>query len=151
MDIKLELKGLDDLRRKLEGKLRRLEQSILRKALQAFAEPIRAHAERLARSLISPRMNIVTKIKIRGSVGTVFIGPSTDIFETSPSGRSVSHANVGYWFEFGYDIRHSKKGPSLRHVGARPTLTPAYQAQKETGLAAFEAVMREALEEQVAA
>src|SRR5689334_18384943 len=151
MDIKLELKGLSDLTRKMENKIRRLEQSVLRRALQAFAEPIRASAERLAQTLISRRIKVITSIKIRGSAGTVRIGPSTEIFETSPTGRSITMANVAYWFEFGYDIRHKAKGPALRHVGARPSLTPAYQSQKEAGLAAFEQVMRDALEEEVAA
>lgn len=151
MDIKLELKGMAELNRKLEGRIRRLEQSILRKALQAFAEPIRIHAERIAHSTISPRLKIISDIKLRGSSGTVRIGPSTETFDTSPSGRSVSHANIGYWFEFGYEIRHTPKGPSLAHVGARPTLTPAYQAAKEQGLAAFEQVIRDNLEQEIAA
>jgi hypothetical protein len=146
-----EIKGLEKVRRNIEARLRRFEQSSLRKALQAFAEPIRAHAERLAQSLISPRMKVGVKIKIRGSTGTVVIGPTTDTFEIAPDGKSVSFANIGYWFEFGYDIRHTPKGPALHHVGARPFLTPAYQAQKENGLAAFDQVMRDALEEEVEA
>lgn len=151
MNFKLELKGLDALTRKLQNRIRRLEQSVLRRALQAFAEPIRAAGERYARTAISPRMKVVTSIKIRGSSGTVKIGPSTETFATSPSGRSVSHANIGYWFEFGYDLRAVPKGPSLRHVGARPSMTPAYQGQKETALQAFEAVIRENLEQEVPA
>lgn len=151
MEFKLELKGLQDLNRKLEGRIRRLEQSILRKALLAFAEPIRIHAERIARATISPRLKVIATTKLRGSTGIVKIGPSNEVFETSPSGRSVTHANIGYWFEFGYEIRHTAKGPSLAHVGARPTLTPAYQAAKAQGLAAFEQVIRENLEQEVAA
>jgi hypothetical protein len=151
VEFKLELKGLQDLNRKLEGRIRRLEQSVLRKALLAFGEPIRAHAEQLARATISPRMKVVITTKMRGSTGTVKIGPSTEVFETSPTGRSVTHANIGYWFEFGYDIRHKPKGPALAHVGSCPTLTPAYQAAKEQGLAAFEQVIRENLEQEVAA
>lgn len=150
MDIKLELKGMQELNRKLEGRIRRLEQSILRKALQAFAEPIRLAAERIAHTTISPRLKVVSSIKLRGSSGTVRVGPSTETFATDPtSGRSVSSANIGYWFEFGYEIRHTPKGPSLHHVGARPTLTPAYQQAKEQGLAAFEQVIRENLEAEV--
>jgi hypothetical protein len=148
--MKLELKGLQDLNRKLEGRIRRLEQSVLRKALQAFGEPIRAHAERLARTLISPRMKVVTTTKLRGSTGIVKIGPSTETFEVKSNGQSVSHANIGYWFEFGYDIRHTAKGPSLRHVGSRPSMTPAYEAEKAAGLAAFETVIRDNLEQEVA-
>jgi hypothetical protein len=151
VEFKLELKGLQDLNRKLEGRIRRLEQSILRKALLAFGEPIRIRAEQLARATISPRLKVVTTVKIRGSTGTVKIGPSTEVFDVSPTGRSVTHANIGYWFEFGYDIRHTPKGPSLAHVGSRPTLTPAYQAAKEQGLAAFEQVIRENLEQEVTA
>jgi len=151
VELKLQLKGLQDLNRKLEGRIRRLEQSILRKALLAFGEPIRAHAERLARALISPRMKVVTSVKLRGSTGTVRIGPFREVFETSPSGKSITHANVGYWFEFGYDIRSKPKGPALRHVGSRPSMTPAYEAEKAAGLAAFETIIRDNLEQDVAA
>lgn len=148
--FEIEIKGMDQMIGKLNARIRRLEQSILRKALQAFAEPIRTAAEAHARTLISPRLKLVTQIRLRGSGGTVRIGPSTDIFDTSPTGRQVSHANIGYWFEFGYDIRKVRKGPSLAHVGARPFLTPAYESQKDAALAAFETVMRNALEEEVA-
>lgn len=151
MEFRLELKGLQALNRKLEARIRRLEQSILRKALLAFGEPIRQHAERLARATISPRLKVVITTKIRGSTGIVKIGPSRETFETSPSGKSISHANVGYWFEFGYAIRSTPKGPALAHVGARPTMTPAYLAAKAQGLAAFEQVIRENLEQEVAA
>jgi len=151
MEMKLELKGLQDINRKLEARIRRLEQSVLRKAIQAFGEPIRAHAERLARTLISPRMKVVTTTKLRGSTGIVKIGPSTETFEVKSNGQSVSHANIGYWFEFGYDIRSVAKGPSLRHVGSRPSMTPAYEAEKAAGLAAFETVIRDNLEQEVAA
>ena len=149
--FEIEVSGLDQMIGKLNAKIRRLEQSILRKALQAFAEPIRRAAEAHARTLISPRLKLVSQIRLRGSGGTVRIGPSTDIFETSPTGRQVSHANIGYWFEFGYNIRAVRKGPSLAFVGARPFLTPAYESQKAAALAAFEEVMRNALEEEIAA
>jgi len=145
--LKAELKGLADLTRKLQGRIRRLEQSVLRKALQAYAEPIRAHAEQLARANISPRMKIITKIKIRGSTGWVGIGPSKEVFDADES--TATFANIGYWFEFGYEIRATRKGPSLHHVGAKPFLTPAWQAQKERALAAFEQVMRDNLEQNV--
>ncbi len=148
--IKIEqIKGIDEMRRNIEGRLRRLEQSMLRKALQAFAEPIRANAEQFARTLISPRMKVISQIRMRGSSGTVRIGPSTEVFRVTASGRTVTHAMVGYWFEFGYDIRAEQKGPSLAHVGARPSLTPAYESQKERALVEFEAVMRNALEAEV--
>jgi len=144
------------LNRKLEGRIRRLEQSILRKALLAFAEPIRAHAERLARTLISPRLKVVTSVKLRGSTGIVKIGPSTEVFDTDRNGKSVTHANVAYWWEFGYKLLgppyHSKKGgPVIKHFGSRPSMTPAYEAQKAAGLAAFETIMRDNLEQDVAA
>lgn len=145
--MKVEVKGLADMTRKLQAKVRRLEQSILRKALQAYAEPIRAATERLARVEISPRMKIVTNIKLRGSSGTVRIGPSTEIF---PGGK-VSHAKIAYWFEFGYDIRAERKGPSLAHVGSRPSLTPAYQSNKAAAMDAFQTVLRDALEKDIAA
>lgn len=148
--VTLEVKGMSDMMRKLNARLRRLEQNVMRKALEAFAEPIRADGERWARSLISPRLKFVIKTKMRGEGGTVYIGPSTEVFATDPkSGRSISHANVAYWFEFGYDIRRIRRGPALVHVGARPSLTPAYLAKKEEGLAAMEQVLRDALEQEV--
>lgn len=155
MDVKLELKGLQDLNRKLEGRIRRLEQSILRKALLAFAAPVQAHGERLARTLISPRLKVVTSVKMRGSSGTVKIGPSTEIFDTDANGRSVTMANVSYWWEFGFKLlgppyRSQRGGPVIQHFGARPTMTPAFESQKGPGLAAFEQVMRENLERDVA-
>lgn len=150
-DFQIEVRGLDQMIGKMNAKIRRLEQSILRKALQAFAEPIRAAAEAHARTLISPRLKVVSQIRLRGSGGTVRIGPSNDTFEVTPAGRTVTSAMIGYWFEFGYDIRAVRKGPALAHVGARPFLTPAYESQKATALAAFEEVMRNALEEEIAA
>jgi len=145
--FQVELKGLADLTKKLQARIRRLEQSVLRKALIAYGEPIRAHAEQLARSQISQRMKIITKVKIRGSSGWVGIGPSKEAID--PSRSSVTFANIGYWFEFGYDIRATRKGPALHHVGARPFLTPAWQAQQQRALAAFEQVMRDNLEQNV--
>jgi hypothetical protein len=154
MDVKLELKGLQDLNRKLEGRIRRLEQSVLRKALQAFADPIRAHGERLARTNISPKIKVVTTTKLRGSTGTVKIGPSTEIFDTDRNGRSVTMANVSYWWEFGFKLlgppyASKKGGPVIQHFGARPSMTPAFESQKGPGLAAFETVIRDNLESEV--
>lgn len=155
MDVKLELKGLQDLNRKLEGRIRRLEQSVLRKALQAFAAPVQAHGERLARTLISPRLKVVTTTRLRGSSGTVKIGPSTEVFDTDANGRSVTHANIAYWWEFGFKLlgppyRSQRGGPVIQHFGARPSMTPAFESQKGPGLAAFEQVMRENLEKDIA-
>lgn len=155
MEFQIELKGLQDLNRKLEGRIRRLEQSILRKALLAFADPVRAQGERLARTLISPRLKVVTSVKMRGSTGTVKIGPSTEVFDTDRNGRSVTHANVAYWWEFGFKLLgppyHSKRGgPVIQHFGARPSMTPAFESQKGPGLAAFEQIIRDNLESEVA-
>jgi hypothetical protein len=154
MEMKLELKGLQDVNRKLEGRIRRLEQSVLRKALLAFAEPVRAQGERLARTNISPRIKVVTTTKMRGSSGTVKVGPSTEVFDTDANGRSVTMANVAYWWEFGFKLlgppyRSQKGGPVIQHFGARPSMTPAYESQKGPGLAAFEQVIRENLEQEV--
>lgn len=158
MDFKLELKGMDQLARRLEAKIRRLEQTVLRQALVAFAEPIRAEGERLARSQISSKINFVIKTKMRGSSGQVFIGPSVDPFPGAEetTGKTVSQANIAYWFEFGYNILqppyHSQKGAAVfMHVGARPSLTPAFLARKETALAAMEKVLKDALEQEIAA
>lgn len=147
--MNLKVQGLADMTRKLTNKIRRLEQRVMREALQEFAEPIRRNAEQLARSLISSRIKVVTQIRLRGTGGTVKIGPSTETFEVKPNGQTITSANVAYWFEFGYDIRAKKKGPSLKHVGARPSLTPAYHANKDAALAAFENKMRAALEAEV--
>jgi hypothetical protein len=154
MEMKLELKGLQDINRKLEARIRRLEQSVLRKALQAFAAPIQAHGERLARTNISTRIKVVTTTKLRGSTGTVKVGPSTEIFDTDRNGRSVTMANVAYWWEFGFKLlgppyRSQKGGPVIQHFGARPSMTPAFESQKGPGLAAFEQVIRENLEQEI--
>ena len=150
MDIKVEIKGLEKVARNLEARIRRFEQSTMRQAFQAAAAPIRDHAERLGRTLISPRLEYVDQIKTRGSSGTLKVGPSTQPF-SEEYGKTVTHAMIGYWFEFGYEIRHTPKGPSLRHVGARPTMTPAWEAQKDNAVEAFVAVMRAVLEEDVPA
>jgi hypothetical protein len=155
VDFKVELKGLQDLNRKLEGRIRRLEQSVLRKALQAFAEPIQAHGQRLVGTSISPRIKVVTTTKLRGSTGTVKIGPSTEIFDTDRNGRSVTMANVAYWWEFGFKLlgppyASKKGGPVIQHFGARPSMTPAFESQKGPGLEAFTQVMRDNLEQEVA-
>lgn len=136
MNFTMELKGMAELNRKLEGRIRRLEQRGLRESLPAFGEPIRAAAERYAHTTISPRLKYVLQMRMRGSSGTIKVGPSKETFD--PSKSAVSHANIAFWFEFGYEIRHTIKGPSLAHVGARPTMTPAYLENKERGLAAFE-------------
>jgi len=150
MTGKVSITGLPELVRKVDGKFRRLQQKILREALTAFAEPIRQNAEQLARTLISPRIEVVTRVKMRGTGGTVVVGPSTKVFEVKKNGRSITSANVAYWFEFGYDIRSKPKGPSLKHVGARPSLTPAYAANKERALQIFEDTLRNALEAEAA-
>lgn len=157
MNFQVELKGLQELNRKLEGRIRRLEQKGLRESLLEFGEPIRAAGERNARTTISPRIKYAMTTRMRGSSGTIRIGPSNESFEPGivgpmPRGKStawVTHAMISYWFEFGYNIRHTPKGPSLAHVGARPTLTPAYKAQKQPALDAFETKIFGFLEEEV--
>lgn len=136
--FKLELKGLSDLTRKLEGRIRRMEQGILRKACKAFAEPIRADAERRARALISPRIEIGVEIKIRGDAATVKIGPRGDYFYL-------------FFFEYGYWIRTKRKGPKIRWVNPRPTMRPAYDAHREEGLAAMEKILLDAFGEELPA
>ena len=136
--FKVELKGLADLTRKLEGRVRRMEQSILRQACLAFAEPIRADAERRARAQVSPRVQIKTDVRIRGSSANVKIGPVGEFFYL-------------FFFEYGYYIRHTVKGPKLKYIGPKRMVTPAYDAHKEEGLRAFETIMYDAFSQEVAA
>lgn len=124
------------MRNKLENRVRRMEQGILRRACQAFAEPIRADAERRARAFISPRVQVKTDIRIRGSAATVKIGPTNDFFFL-------------FFFEYGYWIRKERKGSPITFVSARPTMRPAYDAHKEEGLRAMEKILFDALGEQV--
>lgn len=140
-DVKLE--GLDKLTRSLQNRIRRMEQTILRKALMAFAEPIRAAAERNARAAISPTVQIAIEIKMKGSGGTVKIGPLV-----SPGKKFVGPFRDAFWlffFEYGYWIRNTPKGPGIRFVSARPTMRPAYEAFKEEGLKAMEKVLMDEL------
>jgi hypothetical protein len=96
----------------------------------------------------------VTNTKLRGAAGTVKIGPSTEIFDTDRNGRSVTMANVAYWWEFGFKLlgppyASKKGGPVIQHFGARPSMTPAFESQKGPALDAFTQVMRENLEQEV--
>lgn len=144
-DVKLE--GLSALTRKLENRIRRMEQDILRKALTAFAEPIRAAAERNARAAISPTVSIAVEIKMRGSSGTVKIGPLVN-----PGKKFTGPFRDAFWlffFEYGYWIRKTRKGPAISFVSARPTMRPAYDAHKEEGLRAMEKILLDALSEEV--
>jgi hypothetical protein len=134
--FKLELKGLADLTRKLDRRIVRLQQSVLRQACQAFAEPIRADAERRARALVSPRVQIKTEIRIRGDSANVKIGPVGEFFYL-------------FFFEYGYHIRATRKGPSIHFVPPRPTMRPAYDAHREEGLRAMEKILFDALGEEV--
>ena len=127
----LELKGLDKMIRSLDRRVLRMQQSILRQAVNAFAEPIRADAERRARSLVSPRVQIKTEIRIRGTTANVRIGPTGEFFYL-------------FFFEYGYFIRATRKGPAITHVAARPMLRPAYDAHKEEGLKAMEKILFDA-------
>lgn len=129
--FKIELKGLSDLVKKLDGRVRRMEQSALRNAVKAFAEPIRADCERRARALISPRIVIGMDIKVRGSTATVKVGPIGEFFWL-------------FFWEYGYNIRGTRKGPSLGFISARPTLRPAYDTKKEQGLAAMDKILYDA-------
>jgi hypothetical protein len=156
LDIKVELKNLEKVRRNIDARIRRFQQSALRKGLIAFAEPIQAHGERLARALISPRIKVVYTTKLRGDTGIVKIGPSTEIFATDRNGRSVTHANIAFWWEFGFKLlgppyRSQRGGPVIQHFGARPSMTPAFESQKQTGLDAFLKVMQDNLEQEVSA
>ena len=126
--FKLELKGLSDLTKKLEGRVRRMEQSILRKACIAFGEPIRADMERRARAQVSPRVVIRTDVRIRGSFANVKIGPIGEFFYL-------------FFFEYGYYIRATVKGPKLKYIGPKATARPAYDAHWREGMKAFEEIM----------
>jgi hypothetical protein len=176
VDFRVELKGLADLQRKLEGKIRRLEQRTIREAQQAFADPIAYRYEGLVHTEI-PKLKVVTNIKIRGAVGWVRIGPSNDPYFSSAlmsrlksEGHTrkgirmllthvggitrLTHGMIAYWLERGFNILsppyRSKKGGSVWcHIGANPMLANAWESQKSVGLAAFEKVMRDALEETV--
>jgi hypothetical protein len=155
VDFKVELKGLADLQRKLEGKIRRLEQRTIREAQQAFADPIAQRYEQMIHQKF-PKLKVVTNIKIRGSVGWIRIGASAEpyIAKVANKIRRLTHGQIAYWFERGFNILappyRSKKGGAIwRSVGADPILERTWESQKQIGLDAFEKVMRDALEETV--
>lgn len=129
--FRMELTGVSALVKKLDGRLRRMEQSILRKAVVAFAEPIRADTERRARALVSPKIEIKTEVRIRGTTANVKIGPPGEFFWL-------------FFFEYGYWIRKTRKGPVITWVNPRPSMRPAYDAHKEAGLAAMEKILFDA-------
>lgn len=132
----IELKGLDQLIRGMNRKILRMEQSILRKAVQAFAEPIRADIERRARAAVSPRVQIKTEIRIRGSSASVKIGPVGEFFWL-------------FFWEYGYWIRLERKGAKIKWMPPRPSVVPAYEAYKEMGLAAMEKILVDAFSEEI--
>lgn len=157
--FQVEIKGLSDLTKKLERNIRRMEQGILRKAVNAFAEPIRADAQRRARSAFArnsapadqlkralfpdlpesalfkssggSQVEIGTNIRIRGTTADVKVGPLNEYFWL-------------FFFEYGYWIRAERKGRPITWVAPRPTMRPAYEANKERGLKAMEEILFEA-------
>ena len=143
--------GVKEMLAKLNRQVTRMEQNYLRKALEAFAEPIRAEAQRRARALIAPYIEIGMSIKIRGTRGSVLIGPVVYGKENTKGLRKLHTVGKdAFWlffFEYGYHIRRTHKGPSLRFVGARPTMRPAYDARKEEGLAAMGKILFDAFGE----
>ena len=134
----VELKGLDKMIKTLDRRVLRMEQSILRQAVNAFAEPIREAAQRGARALISPRIVIGTNIRIRGTTAFVKVGPIGEFFWL-------------FFWEYGYHIRATRKGPSITFISAKPTFRAAYDANKENGLAAMEKILFDAFSDEAIA
>lgn len=138
----VEFKGLKEMTQKLHRQLLRMEQKYLRQACEAFAEPIRADAERRAR-IISPQVKIGVNIRIRGTTAQVKIGPTKDFFWL-------------FFFEYGWWRRKGRKGQPItwspkaesRLRGPVATMRPAYDARKEEGLAAMEKILFEAFGEE---
>lgn len=147
----VELMGLKQMTDRLHRQLLRMEQSYLRKALEAFAEPIRADAQARARAQIAPYIEIGMSVRVRGTTGSVLIGPVVYGKEKSTGKKAfVGPRKDAFWlffFEYGFHIRHTRKGPSLRWIPARPTMRPAYDAHKDAGLEAMGKILFDAFGE----
>lgn len=144
----VDIKGLKQMTDRMHRQLLRMEQNHLRRALEAFAEPIRADAQRRARAMIAPYIEIGMSIRVRGTRGSVLIGPVVFGKQKTKGRNAISGPGKdAFWlffWEYGYHIRHTKKGPALKWIAARPTMRPAYDARKDEGLEAMGKILFDA-------
>lgn len=143
--VTIEVKGFDELERKLYELPSKLAKKFVRKALRAaggvFAREIQAGAQKHDRTgWMSSQVAITTHLSSGDQEGSANIGfrKKQNPARLGKDKNTPNAANEAYWLELG------RKGEP-----AKPFMRSAYEAVKHRALAVFEDVLKEELKEVV--
>lgn len=146
--VECEVKGLDELQKKLEGMQTKMAKRGIRQALRAGAEVIRAAMVMMApkdTGFLAEHFGVKASIKQDELAGSAFIGPQGKMDYPALKGASgplrlgqkakrVAVATVARFLEFG-----------TRKMGAKPFMTRAFEGFKDAAQEAIIAELSEAV------